>query len=427
MINTTAAFEEYIRNLQFSCVYVEKSFPLKVQSSILCTNSEALDYLIGSAAVGNKSAGFFRFLPTVDNIRPIRGICVFITLELPAAFSIPVFFCRDADALLELFPLALKISQDINMPVQIVLAANALHNYSDKNFKLPDLDRLTPYIQNDTFLSGWDAASKNKKLAAGYKTVASLVAPEPFSETMVFEEPFLPFPRYLFPINIKEQRELFKDLRVINTTKSNAPFFHYLLNDLLNMNIHLETDMEDKVNETATLLCPGCPFTVFASALSFADYIVFTSITCTAIEKKFGFPILSLQEFLGINAKKLNRQTLYIGNLSELPSAGCAHSDNFHFIFLKDGDIKTLFPIAPSAYKLKYKHDFIFPYSCGNIKRYNALKVNKKKCKCTEDPVCAIKTACPSLAAGENHIWIDEAQCTGCRACVQACKYKALS
>ncbi|MDR2400319.1 MAG: hypothetical protein LBD73_01540, partial [Deferribacteraceae bacterium] len=164
MINTKEALEEYISNLQFSCVYAEKSFPLKVAGSLLCSNREAVDYLIGSAVVGNKAAGFFRSLPPLINPRPTRGICIFVTLELPAFFSIPVFFCREPASLLELFPMALKTSQDANTPVQVVLGTNALYNYTDTNFRVPDLDRLTPYIQSDTFTKIAETDAKNKKL-----------------------------------------------------------------------------------------------------------------------------------------------------------------------------------------------------------------------------------------------------------------------
>ncbi|MDR2104249.1 MAG: 4Fe-4S binding protein [Deferribacteraceae bacterium] len=427
MINTTQALEEYIKNLQFSCVYAEKSFPIKVESNILSSSREAVEYLISSAVVGNKAAGFFRSLPPISNLRDTRGICVFVSLELPLNFSIPIFFCRDAATLLELFPRALKTSQDANTPVQIVLGANALHNYADTNFRIPDLDRLTPYIQSDTFTNEVDRELKNKKLSADYKDLSALLPMEPFGETLVFEDPLLSFPLYLFPLNIKEQRDLFKGLRLINTTNSNKELFHYFLNDLLNMNIRIETEIQARQTETETLLCPGCPFMLFSSYLSFTDYLVFTSIPCAAVEKKLGFSLITLHEYLGINFKRLNRQTVYIGNLSELPAAPIPSGGDYHFIFLKDTDIETTFPIPRLPYKLKQKVDFIFPYTCNNVKRYSRLKVNKKKCRCKDDPTCALKTACPAFAPGEEYVFINEELCTGCRACVPACQYKALS
>jgi hypothetical protein len=427
MINTTTAFEEYIGNLQFSCVYKETSFPLKVCSSVHLNASEAADYLQASAVVGNKSAGFFRTLPLIRPKAPLRGVCVFFTLELPDTFSIPVFICRDSAALLELLPLALKTSQDANIPVQVVLGANALYNYTDKNFKLPDLARLTPYIQSDTFAGVWEVEAKNKKLFNEYASLSSVSPMQPFDETMVFEDSFTAFPKYAFPINIKEQRDLFKGLKVIKTAKSNAPFLHHLLNDLLNLNIQIEADLGGETVETAVLLCPGCPFALFANYLSLSEYLVFTSITCAAVEKKFGFSNIRFQEFLGLNFKKLNHPTLYIGNLSETSCNPLPAEDWFHFILLKDTDVRHSFPLAGAPYKLKYKRDFIFPYSCESIKRYGKVKVNKKKCKCGSEALCADKTACPALAFGETHILLDEALCTGCRACVPACKYKALS
>jgi NAD-dependent dihydropyrimidine dehydrogenase PreA subunit len=430
MINTTTAFEEYIGNLQFSCVYAETSFPLKLLSSLRLTASEAADYLQASAVAGNRSAGFFRTLPLIRPKVPIRGVCVFFTLELPDTFSIPVFICRDGTTLLELLPLALKTSQDANIPVQVVLGANALYNYTDKNFKLPDLARLTPYIQSDTFAGVWEVEAKNKKLLNEFTALSSVSPMQPFEETMVFEDPFTAFPKYAFPINIKEQRDLFKGLKIIKTAKGNAPFFHYLLNDLLNLNIQIEAELGGETVETAVFLCPGCPFALFSSYLSLNDYLVFTSISCAAVEKKFGFSKIRLQEFLGLNFKKLNHPTLYIGNLSEtscdfpLPA-----EDWFHFIFLKDTDARHPFPSAGAPYKLKHKRDFIFPYSCESIKRYGKVKINRKKCKCGTgaEALCASKTACPALAFGETHILLDETLCTGCRACVPYCKNKALS
>ncbi len=430
IINSTESLISYIQGMNFSTIYVEDNFPLAIPGTFRMQAPNALQYMLASAAVGNKVIGFFHRIPKIFNDRPLRGICLLISTRLPDELETPAFFCRKPEQMADIFPRAIKVSTDTNMPVQIIIAANILNNYMTEPLPSGDLDRVSPYLNGSTFAAKRELQPAQQKLLAAYSALRTSFPQSAMPAKLAFGLPDEEFPPYIFPVNIPEQRALFEGLRSISTTDTDLPFFHKLIHILHDMDIELTPALTPEPVETKTYLCPGCPFAAMYANLPLKEVIVFTSVQCEAAKHAYPIEQVSMMEYLGIVSRKLNVLTLFVGNLSEALPIRNALMENGTFILLNDCGEKAPFPPASSPSKLKILKNATFPYSCNNIKKYAKIKNNIKKCVCylnNANPGCADGSRCPALIRKANGIHINGKLCTGCRSCVSYCEKKALS
>ena len=430
IINSSASLIDYISGIGFSSIYVEDNFPLAVSGTFRMDAVNAVQYLLASAVVGNKAAGFFHCAPKIPSDRALRGVCIFVSLELPDEIEIPIFFCKKPEGLAEMLPRVLKVSIDTNMPVYVVISANILNNYMTKPFPKSDMDRISPYLHVNTFSAKRDIHSVQQKMLTVYSELRASMTQNKVSDRMAFELPKEDFPLYIFPLRIPEQRALFTGLKTIHTTEKDLPFFHRLIHILHDLDIDISPDLLPVPIDVKTALCPGCPFTAMYANLPLKDVIVFTSVRCAAVKNVYPVEQVSIMEYMGVLSRKVNLPTLFAGNLSETLSVKNLLIGNGTFILLNDCSEKAPFPYISHPSKLKTVKNMVFPYSCGNIKTYSRLKKSMKRCVCYKndtDAGCVENSHCPAMMRGENDLRINFKLCTGCRSCVPYCDKRALS
>jgi hypothetical protein len=429
--NSTLEFISFIKNLNYSTVFVEESFYLNIAGNVCLNVCDAPEYLLGAASVGNRVLGFFNKMPQTE-LKTIRGVCIFVSTELPNNISTPTFFCRTPTELAELFPLAIKTSLESNIVVHIIISANALNNYSETTFRTEMQDRISPYFDSKSanlIQSLKQIRHINERLTKEYNTLLEISPMDKFPERLSFEIPSEKFPKYIFPIESIQQRILFDDIRTIYCTPSEELFFHNLAKNTLKLNMAIETTLSGEKYPVKQSLCPGCPFIAIYNEPSINKYKVFSTIACNVVYERFGIEKTTFQTFLGMTSNKnLNIQPLIIAHLTEakgqkvLPAAA-------NFIFLKNDDVS----LTPSLVSCKYPNkinincNMVFPYSCNNIKRYPKMKIHTKKCKPAAPFNCIEKSACQVLVISNGLINIDESRCTGCRSCARNCPYGVMS
>ncbi|MDR0453885.1 MAG: hypothetical protein LBH05_03635 [Deferribacteraceae bacterium] len=429
IINSTESLIEYINGVNFSSVYVEENFPLAISGTFRTQAVNAVQYLLASAVVGNKAIGFFHQIPKISFDRPLRGICIFVSANLPEELETPVFFCRKPENITDIFPRALKTSADTNMPVQVIIAANILNNYMTVPFPTGDLDRVLPYLNNSTFAAKRNIHSTQQKLTAAYTALRTSIPQHEMPENMAFELTSEEFPLYIFPMKIPEQEKLFVKLKNIHTTEKNLYFFHKLIHILHDLDIDLSPDLQNEPLATNVYLCPGCPFAALYANLPLKDVIVFTSVRCEAVKNLYPVEQISITEYMGIVSRKLSVATLFVGNVSEALPVKNILLSNGTFVLMNDCGEKVPFPYISGPTKLKIVRNTVFPYSCKNIKKYSILRNNFKKCVCYKNNTsaeCVNGSHCPAMICRENRIHINVKLCTGCRSCVPYCDKKAL-
>jgi ferredoxin len=427
MVNSTDSVINFIENLDLAEIYVEDNFPLPVTSTIKMQAQTAASMLIGSAMVGNKVVGFFHKVPPFEANRPLRAFCVFFASQLPDCINVPLFFCKTPSQLVELLPRAVKTSTDTGMPVQVIISANALNNYTHKAIPYEIQDKSQPYF-SDNILT-WKPSQKEDKVKAAHAYLTQAMPPKQGEANISLKLNEAWFPEYIMPMSHSQSGQL-QGLTKIKTTPEELSFVSTWLCGLLGLRVEITADLEPEPALVTTELCPGCPFMAIFACKDIVTYKVFTSVNCRAIREIYGVHYATYAEMRGMLSKKLNVQPLFVSMASQAPDVKPSELVNGTVILLQDNNDAPKLPFIKAMEKLKSIKNCALPYGCTNIKKASLPKFNIKKCNCISsatEPICKQSTHCPALYEGETAIKINKTLCSGCRVCTGYCPTKALS
>lgn len=429
--NCKEIITEFVERYNFANIYTDNSLPIgNNQSSLFFKNSEAISFLLASSITGSKNIGFFRLLPNVNVTHPLRGECIFISRQLPDKIDIPTIFCRKPEELSKILVLAIKASSESKLPISVVMSDNAVNNYTISEKITCDLVRASAYLHKNTY----QTKMTQSNLEDCYNTVENIFnqnLDNNISDTLIsFNDSKSSFFSYLMPN--KAPDKILSSKSKYSSYEDEVYQIEKLLNNTYSLNISIDsTEKDEHLPEFKDFLCPGCPIVNIIAKLKNDETIIFTDIDCKGVEKAFNINIASFETYLGIISDNLSVKTIFIGSASNYKQYHNKMLKNGQVIFLNDCNINNI-PICTTIKnpkKLTTNKNQLFPYSCSNIKNYNKVKINLKKCNCLEEnkePICIDKVKCPAFYVKDNKVYIDNNTCTGCVACKIVCPNGAI-
>lgn len=431
--------KEIIKNIleryNFSQVYneTEKTYGLNVSKNV--TDSfHAIDFLYASAVTGNKTAGIFEELPHFSITVPLRGECLLITSKLPKSINAPTIFIRKASELTDKLVLALKVSVEGKVPAVVVISPNAENNYAEDTHISSDIGRISPFISGGTFKQRF-SKDELKNVFDNIETLLEAAYPEKtFSKDGIsFYNHRLDFPDYMIPARLPKAMDKFKKTPISAPQDEIDELSTLFLNGYNREFSFNAIEANSQIN-TAELLCPGCPFVNIHIRAKEKSTVVFTDVNCPGVKTLFpDMTYISPDGYMGIINSEIKADTLFIGKASSYKAHyGKLSSGRGRMILLNDCALSKLdgFHALRHPKKLSKSRNTLYPYSCGNIKKYSKVRINFKKCECLKDNTeCkAIGSVfCPAIYKADGKYMIDSDMCSGCLACKAACDRGAVS
>jgi len=424
--NSKELITEFISKSNFIQIYSDPNLNFIISDELINFDKDkVIDFLLSSAVAGHKAIGFFKELPMFETKQFVRGDCILITNSLPVSINLPTLFCKELDKLSMILCMAMKLSNEIKLPIIVVISDNVLNNFTTAELQYYDYNRVSGYISDKSFSDTINPSVMDELMIATKNILDKVIPNEKKYKAISFYNRHLPFFNYLLPTSETEEKYAYE----INVPEDEYEQLRKLLkNNCYRLKID-NTIVVNKFNiELHDYLCPGCPFLVYFTEQYNENIIYFTDIQCEGIKKKYNIIHTSIESYIGINSQTIRNETVFIGRAS-------AYNPNYlpllklgKIILLNNANIKSIDKFV----KIKHPKDMVkdvnlllFPYSCYNIKRYKLVKTNKKACNCDQDvdlkyPICIDKLDCAAISITDK-VSINKDLCTGCRACIKVC------
>ncbi|KAA0257947.1 hypothetical protein FHQ18_06025 [Deferribacter autotrophicus] len=427
--STEEIINKFINDLRFELIYKESLFLLEIKNTTFLPTLNSFKILNSSAITGIKTIAFYHKIPNINEIHLIKSPFIIISRKLPDTIQLPTIFIKRINLLTKHLMLAYKLSAETKLPVNVVISPSILNNITKETEIEPEHTVIKPYLTMNNL------ELPNREELLEHFQLAETILNQEFknhgiSDTVSFYNHNFEFLPYLIP-HIKNNYLInLENLKNIHIFQNELQFFENLIHSF-GLKIHfniLSTNREVTVKQ---YFCPGCPFVSIKELLN-NDLFVFSSIRCDVIYDVFNLKHLSFSEYYGLTLKPLQKDTLFIGNISEI-NHNLVNSLKPHqrVILFQDtnDDICVSIPKIKKLKKLP-SSSFIFPYSCENIPKQKSLTIKEKKCKCllsNKPPVCIEKSSCPALFEKDNKkISINDSLCVGCAYCKSFCPYGAI-
>lgn len=408
--------------------YTEPNFPLYFHEYDLRMDKyEGINYVIGNAASGNKSIGFFHSPVNIKQSLPLKSECIVLTTSLPETLSTPVIFCKKISYLKNKLTTAIKVSAESNLTVIIVINESVLFNYwDDIDFEF-DNERIRPFLSKKTLREKLTTEQYLDNLNVAEALLSRIFPPKKINgRDFSFYKHNSEFFDYLLPFIKTETVQNLEEKPSFDISQYEESFFR-MISLHYNLSLQYNKLYSKKPLEHKPVLCPGCPFITLMSQMDIAGYLVFSDIKCKSIYKHLDINEGSPDFAAGLCNNK-SCKCMFIGNLSSFNHSLKVNSKNLDVILLDDLKVKQSF-YQPVKFNKVSSVNILFPYSCNNIEKNSKPKVLRKKCICLkngEDLYCIEKTYCPAIYLKEDTVEIDSNICTGCRSCASACPYGAV-
>lgn len=429
--NSNEIITEFISRCNFVQIYSDYSFGLfGAGDEFLGVSAEkSLDILYSSAIAANRVIGFFEKLPPFIPEYATKGGCILITKTLPSVVSTPVLFCKSLDVFPNLLATALKVSNEISLPVIVAVSDNIFNNFVKSGNNSYDHNRIAGYIYKQSFANKLTAGQFADKMVSADQLLSELMPNNDNYKEISFAEPQKPFINYILPIYGDEHPTLIdvevdkKEYDSIYNTLSTR--YNIIITEKKNTDSCISVDLKE-------YLCPGCPFLVYFSMHYDKSTLYFTDINCEGMLKKYNINHVPFEYFVGINSSQLNVSTVFIGKASSFDSLYFHMLRSGSVALLNDAEYKSIagFKKIKNTQKPFSENNFVLlPYSCNNIKTYKTASLKYSKCdKCADIdyPLCITETNCVALSYRYEKILVNKELCTGCKACVTVCRKAAI-
>ncbi len=429
--NSNEIITEFISRCNFVQIYSDYSFSLfGAGDEFLGIGAEkSLDILYSSAIAANRVIGFFDNLPSFIPEYSTKGGCLLITKTLPAVVATPVLFCKSLDVFPNLLANALRISNEISLPVIIVVSDNIFNNFVKSSNNSYDHNRIAGYIYKQSFANKLTVEQFAEKMVTAEQLLNELMPNNDNYKEISFTEPEKPFINYILPLRSNEHPALID----VEVSKKEYDRIYKTLSTKYNLIVSEKTDSCSIASVgLKEYLCPGCPFLVYFTMQYDKSTLYFTDIDCKGMLKKYNINRVPFEYFIGINSSQLNVRTVFIGKASSFNSLYLSMLRSGSVVLLNDADYKSVngFKKIKNIYKPFLDHNFVLlPYSCNNIKNYKPVSLKYSKCdKCADldYPLCITETNCVALSYRYEKILVNKDLCTGCKACVTICRKAAI-
>ncbi len=429
--NSNEIITEFISRCNFVQIYSDYSFGLfGAGDEFLGIGAEkSLDILYSSAIAANRVIGFFDNLPSFIPEYATKGGCILITKTLPTVVATPVLFCKSLDVFPNLLATALRVSNEISLPVIVAVSDNIFNNFVKSSNNSYDHNRIAGYIYKQSFSNKLTVEQFAEKMLAGEQLLNELMPNSDNYNEISFTKPQKPFINYILPL-YGDKKITLMDVEVdIKEYDS----IYKTLSTRYNIKISEKADTDSNIEVTLKeYLCPGCPFLVYFARHYDKATLYFTDINCEGMLKKYNINHVPFEYFVGINSSQLNVNTVFIGKASSFNSSYFPMLRSGSVVLLNDADYKSVngFKKIKNIQKPFSGNTFILlPYSCNNIKSYKAASLKYSKCdKCSDldYPLCITETNCVALSYRYEKILVNKELCTGCKACVTVCRKAAI-
>ncbi|MGA1847425.1 indolepyruvate ferredoxin oxidoreductase subunit alpha [Deferribacter abyssi] len=427
--NTNEIVNKFINELRFEVIYKENLFPLEIDNTTLLPTLNSFKILISSALTGVKTIAFYHKIPDIKKIYLINSPFLIISRTLPDTIQLPTIFIKQINLLTKHLMIAYKLSSETKLPVNVVISPSILNNITKDVELEPEHTIIKPYLTLNNLIS-----PTREELLEHFQLAETILNQEikthNVPDTISFYNNNYDFIPYLIP-HIKNHYLInIEKIKIIKVFQNELYFFENLLHDY-NFKIDLKIHPTHENVSVKKYLCPGCPFVSIKELLN-NNLFIFSSIKCDIVSNMFNLKHLSFSEYYGLTLKSLQKDTIFIGNISEI-NHNLVNELKPHqrVILLLDTQNEAYISI-PKIKKIKKlpQSNFIFPYSCENIPKQKPLTIKEKKCKClsqNESPECIEKTNCPALFETDNKkISINSSLCVGCTYCKLFCRYGAI-
>ncbi len=430
MIDCKQIISSFVERYGFSVLYANTQMFMDIENSEALPNAKmAVEYLQGVSITGRKSIGFFERIPTINVGNVLRGECLLITGELPTNIVLPTIFCKQPSDLYAKLLLAGKVSQNVGMPVVVVISGNAVNNMCLHDFPALDTGRANSYISHAVVESVFHVDNYNKAIDNAYEILKNELTNDAISDQLSFYDTDSQFFEYLLPNIITPQLKSVANKKIATSQEEIGILEKYFASYYTKVTLEASVTVEKlDIND---FLCPGCPFvSIFANSnINPSETLVFSNSACSGVRKYFGVTEMLLDKYAGIANSASSMKTLFIGNVS---SYNKSLVDNIKspVVFLNNTNVSSLdgFTTVKHPKKLTADKNTLFAYSCNNIKRFAVAKVKPKLCVDAMDEIRSIMdyTKCPAMYISGNILAIDNNLCTGCLACKTKCNSKAI-
>ena len=429
--NSNEIITEFISRCNFVQIYSDYSFGLfGAGDEFLGVDAEkSLDILYSSAIAANRVIGFFETLPPFIPEYATKGGCILITKTLPVIVSTPVLFCKSLDVFPNLLATALRVSNEISLPVIVVVSDNIFNNFVKSGNNSYDHNRISGYIYKQSFSNKLTIEQFADKMVLADQLLNELMPNRDNYKEISFKEPHKPFLNYILPLYGNDHSALID----IEVSKKEYDSLYKTLSVRYNVKISEKADIDSNIKvELKEYLCPGCPFLVYFTMHRDKSILYFTDINCEGMLKKYEINYVPFEYFVGINSSQLNVNTVFIGKASSFNASYFPMIRSGSVVLLNDADYKSVngFKKIKNIQKHFVENKFLLlPYSCNNIKSYKPASLKYSKCdKCAdlEYPLCITETSCVALSYRYEKILVNKELCTGCKACVTVCRKAAI-